>query len=212
MDITFHSISRYLFKRKIISTLFSNKDFISASSSCDRERPQCWSKGIFWRENSKHLDRLAFHANLKNETFWSIFNHCDLRLYFIWGQCKDKEYLINIVKNFSKQITMLNFLYLTILSLGSLALAQECFIQGRCINSHLIQLTDAGSATDCLQDCKDFQGCQWYSFNQRSQTTCELFSDCNEITTNDCDHCQTGQVSCDLSFCKISFKRILNLW
>ena len=128
-----------------------------------------------------------------------------------WRQSKDKEYLINIVENFallftvSKQITMLNFLYLAILSLGSLVSAQECLIQGRCINSHLIQLTNAGSATVCLQDCKDFQGCLWYSFNQRSQTTCELFSDCNEITTNDCDHCQTGQVSCDLSFCKIFF-------
>ena len=110
---------------------------------------------------------------------------------------------------------MLSFLFLTMLSLGSLASAQNCLIQGRCVNSHLIQLTGAGSATDCLQDCKDFQGCQWYSFKQRSKTTCELFSDCNEISTDDCDQCQTGEVSCDLiqcdlpGFCTVSNTRLI---
>ena len=109
------------------------------------------------------------------------------------------------IQNFvNKQIIMLSFLFLTMLSLGSLVSAQNCLIQGRCVNSHLIQLTGAGSATDCLQDCKDFQGCQWYSFKQRSKTTCELFSDCNEISTDDCDQCQTGEVSCDLIQCDLS--------
>ena len=140
-------------------------------------------------------------------------------------QCKDKKYVINIVGNskfyslknqkfVSKQITMLNFLFLTMLSLASLASAQECLIQGRCVNSQLIHLTGAGSATDCLQDCKDFPGCQWYSFKERSKTICELFSDCNEISTNDCDHCVSGQVQCDLincnlpGYCTVSITRI----
>ena len=89
----------------------------------------------------------------------------------------------------------------------SLASAQECNINGICINSNLLDLTNATSGIKCLEDCKEFPGCQWYSFNQGLETTCELLDECNELSTEDCDHCESGQVDCDLiqDFSKLSF-------
>ena len=101
------------------------------------------------------------------------------------------------------------FIHILILfSIGiSLASAQECNINGICINSNLLDLTNATSGIKCLEDCKEFPGCQWYSFNQGLETTCELLDECNELSTEDCDHCESGQVNCDLTqdFSKLSF-------
>ena len=78
----------------------------------------------------------------------------------------------------------------------SLISAQECNINGICINSNLLDRTNATSGRECLQDCKEFHGCEWYSFNLT--TSCELLSNCNEISTENCTICESGQVNCDL--------------
>ena len=80
----------------------------------------------------------------------------------------------------------------------SLISAQECNINGICINSNLLDRTNATSGSACLQDCKEFQGCKWYSFKQGTTTSCELLSNCNELSTENCTLCESGQVNCDL--------------
>ena len=76
--------------------------------------------------------------------------------------------------------------------------AQECNINGICINSNLLDLTNATSGRECLQDCKSLLGCEWYSFKQGTTTSCELLSNCNELSDEDCTACESGQVNCDL--------------
>ena len=85
----------------------------------------------------------------------------------------------------------------------ALASAQECQLSGRCINSNLVSLTAADSSTQCLQDCKDYAGCHWYTYKEKVRTICELFADCNELSTEDCDFCVSGQKECDLYQCDI---------
>jgi len=91
-----------------------------------------------------------------------------------------------------------NMLFLIWIGIISLASAQECNIHGICIDSDLLDFTNATSGTECLQDCKDFSGCEWYSFNQGSEYTCALLANCNELSTEDCDNCESGQVDCNL--------------
>ena len=90
---------------------------------------------------------------------------------------------------------------LLLLMFFAFASAQDCHLNGRCVRSDLIKLTAAASTTECLQDCKNFPGCQWYSYKQRTRTTCQLFSNCNELSMEDCDYCESGQVGCQLYTC-----------
>ena len=80
----------------------------------------------------------------------------------------------------------------------SLAFALECNIHGRCINSDILELTNATSGNECHQNCKNVQGCEWYTFDQGAKNTCELFTNCNELSIEDCDNCESGQVDCIL--------------
>ena len=54
----------------------------------------------------------------------------------------------------------------------------------------------------CLQLCKDYPGCKWYTFDPTLKD-CELFEYCKTISSVDCPHCLTGEVDCHIFQCSV---------
>ncbi len=80
--------------------------------------------------------------------------------------------------------------------------AETCNADGQCINSTLLKILTASNSTECLDDCKDYDGCNWFSYQPQGKL-CELFANCNEISVDDCLDCVTGEVTCDDLQCNI---------
>ena len=79
-----------------------------------------------------------------------------------------------------------------------------CYEKGECLYSNLLEVTYASSAQNCLKDCRDFNGCKWFTYKQNHQL-CELFESCEYLTGNECgEDCITGQVSCPDEQCGLN--------
>ena len=89
------------------------------------------------------------------------------------------------------------FVILTALAFGLAVTAKEpqCYFKGECLNSQLVNLTKQDSYNKCLKDCQHNMECQWFTF-EGSQNSCLLFSDCNTISDSTCQHCYSGQKTC----------------
>ena len=77
----------------------------------------------------------------------------------------------------------------------TLASAEQCFVPGRCEHSDLIHATITDNPTDCLHACQTNPGCQWFS-NDKTDGFCMEFSNCIELTTEQCQNCISGQKTC----------------
>ena len=71
-----------------------------------------------------------------------------------------------------------------------------CNEPGQCTNSTIITITQALSALECLNDCKAQPGCNFYTFNPELDNLCELFDECENLTTAGCTECVSGNVNC----------------
>ena len=83
--------------------------------------------------------------------------------------------------------------------------AQQCDVEGECFNATLIGISIANNAKQCLKACKqaeDISGCNWYSFNPQTQI-CEFLDNCDDIQTDTCPNCVSGQVSCPIYECNL---------
>ncbi len=119
---------------------------------------------------------------------------------------------------------MRNFVlvFLVFLSIQLIVKCEEkCHAEGKCAGDELTTYTDTASEMvkshnvssktffnpssglqDCLIHCKDYPGCQWYSFYPE-RTYCWLYSKCDTISAADCSTCSTGEVSCPLPTCSV---------
>ncbi len=69
-------------------------------------------------------------------------------------------------------------------------------MEGRCTGANLGS-EDLQTEAECLQQCKDLQECQWFTYDQ-IDGVCYLFSDCGDLdTAGDCaGACWSGQKPC----------------
>ncbi len=80
-----------------------------------------------------------------------------------------------------------------------------CFVHGECIEGSFTGMSLQKSDIYCLKYC------QFQNFNFNSKIThfsfdpktkiCEMFSDCNQISTSDCPQCISGHVDCTYEAC-----------
>ena len=105
------------------------------------------------------------------------------------------------------------FVILTALAFGLAVTAKEpqCYVEGECLDSQLVNLTLQDNYNDCLNDCKDNMDCQWFTF-EGSGNSCLLFSDCKTLSNVKCQNCYSGQrtcqpqLECDLNgICEVSY-------
>ena len=87
-----------------------------------------------------------------------------------------------------------------------------CYEIGECLFTNLIDVTYVNTTVQCLEDCKNTEGCQWftYKFPAYRQPFCELFT-LSCVWSNDCTNCTIGHVTCPeqqcniLGRCKVTF-------
>ena len=89
------------------------------------------------------------------------------------------------------------FVILTALAFGLAVTAKEpqCYVEGECLDSQLVNLTLQDNYNGCLNDCKDNMDCQWFTF-KGSGNVCLLLSDCITVSTENCQDCYSGEKTC----------------
>ena len=80
--------------------------------------------------------------------------------------------------------------------------ALTCFEKGECLNSYLLDVAETESPQQCLVQCKQTQGCNWFTLNPFFNH-CELFSDCLTFSEASCPECISGEVGCSAYNCNI---------
>ncbi len=92
-------------------------------------------------------------------------------------------------------VNLFSIIAAILLGAPAFALGQNCTLQGQCQKSFLLRETSAPTEQDCLIECKTNSDCKWYSFNP-TFLLCKLFSECNELTSDNCKGCVSGEARC----------------
>jgi hypothetical protein len=71
-------------------------------------------------------------------------------------------------------------------------------IQGQC-QGNLISIAASSSKDECLQQCKDAEGCGWFTFLAKNEKkhSCILYRDCPAIDES-CSNCISGESRCEV--------------
>ena len=71
----------------------------------------------------------------------------------------------------------------------------ECAEQGFCTDSLYLASGYVQDAKECLEFCRNWTGCNWFSFDGSANNFCELTSDCPNVDKT-CTDCTYGPVEC----------------
>jgi hypothetical protein len=91
---------------------------------------------------------------------------------------------------------------LLIVFLG-IARAEVCHIPTNCItSSSLINVTRPHDYWECLANCKQQNGCKWFTYDP-DPDWCALLSECKHPADYGCRACTSGEVTCEEYYCGI---------
>ncbi len=71
----------------------------------------------------------------------------------------------------------------------------ECFVDGECTQSLFVGQYSAVDAQECLDICKDHEGCQYFTYFGQDDT-CVNFANCEVLDDKDCEECYSGNRTC----------------
>ena len=89
------------------------------------------------------------------------------------------------------------FLLLILAILPSLN-AQECNLQGRCLDGSLLNANVVASRNKCQDFCEETKDCQFFTFNAEDNFFCELYDKCDLTSGFGCKTCVSNEVTCDI--------------
>ena len=81
--------------------------------------------------------------------------------------------------------------------------ANQCRINGECVDSDVVTEFYADNSKECLRACKNTTNYQWYTY-VNSANFCFIFSNCNEIRNDTCFDCISGEVTCPDTDCDLT--------
>lgn len=84
--------------------------------------------------------------------------------------------------------------------LGKVANNPDCFVEGECTRSSLIDITNQDTINYCLNHCQKTEGCSWFTFDS-DDYVCETLRNCVQLTSSYCSNCISGERNCDPRFC-----------
>ncbi len=80
----------------------------------------------------------------------------------------------------------------------------NCSLAGQCLESLFITEATTANAQGCLEECKENQACQWFTYKPANDV-CDLFKTCGYVSNENCPDCLSGQKECDSVYkCNIS--------
>ena len=78
---------------------------------------------------------------------------------------------------------------------------QQCYVPGIC-SGQLLGSLESHDRYQCLSACTDLRDCTWFSSNEKDGF-CGLFQTCNEVSTEDCPECVSGEYTCPVLRCNL---------
>lgn len=75
-----------------------------------------------------------------------------------------------------------------------------CFVDGECLKSDSVAVTQQNTSNECLDNCKNTKGCQEFTF-YGDASICILYTECVELSDADCSDCVSGDVTCESLVC-----------
>ncbi len=72
-----------------------------------------------------------------------------------------------------------------------------CFVPGSCVDSIVLDETEAASEDECLEFCQSFgSACQWFTFYGPELGFCTALASCDQRDES-CSECVSGQRGCE---------------
>ncbi len=68
-----------------------------------------------------------------------------------------------------------------------------CFSKGECQEGIEISQSLTLGENSCLNFCRNVDGCNWFTYNTKSNI-CSALSSCPQVVTEECPECLCGQV------------------
>lgn len=75
-----------------------------------------------------------------------------------------------------------------------------CFVDGECLDSISVGVSQRETPNQCLTDCKEAETCHQFTFF-RDDSVCVLFNDCTQLSDANCEDCVSGDATCDSLVC-----------
>ena len=79
--------------------------------------------------------------------------------------------------------------------------SQQCYVPGECIGQ-LVGSFQSYDRYECLSVCSNVRDCTWFSSNGENGF-CGLFETCEEVSTENCSQCVSGEYNCEVLRCGI---------
>ena len=96
----------------------------------------------------------------------------------------------------------LKIFFASLLVLPAFNHAKQCSVPGQCTDSTILKAFKIETKELCLEEAKQTPNCTWYTFHPKYEL-CELFSECNSLTEDNCDECTSGESTCVPYKCEI---------
>ena len=92
-------------------------------------------------------------------------------------------------------------LFLVLVLQGCLVMgnSRQCFVQGECTNSDLLEIVGTANQYKCLKECQANQRCSWFTFDQDTGG-CRLLMNCILLDNTSCPQCVSGETTCSVPF------------
>ena len=72
----------------------------------------------------------------------------------------------------------------------------ECFSEGQCTFSFLIEETETDDVNACLRRCRDaVEGCAYFTYYEED-SVCLSLAECNQFDEASCENCYGGSANC----------------
>lgn len=100
----------------------------------------------------------------------------------------------------NNQATISLIIILTYFVDSSLCSEIGCFVDGECLDSISIGLTQQNTPNECLESCQETKTCHQFTF-YADTSMCILFTDCVTLSDANCADCVSGDVTCEALVC-----------
>eukprot|EP00095_Tigriopus_kingsejongensis_P004225 maker-scaffold74_size411160-snap-gene-3.17 protein:Tk04225 transcript:maker-scaffold74_size411160-snap-gene-3.17-mRNA-1 annotation:"type iv pilus-associated protein" len=82
----------------------------------------------------------------------------------------------------------------------------QCFVDGECLDSMLIDVEPTNTSSMCLHHCQNTRGCEWFTW-YKDTSLCASLSVCLRLNGTYCgDNCVSGEVECPEFYCGVKGK------
>jgi hypothetical protein len=74
----------------------------------------------------------------------------------------------------------------------------DCFVQGECLSSAIVNQFEVPSIAECLSACQNSIGCKFFNYYAVGQlNACDALANCEQFSQDTCVNCNVGRRDCN---------------